>query len=64
MCFSLCKRLITLDILLPILVKRNLKLRLLSSGRPRKLTRAYTQWVTHLNQSATWVLLFVACGIT
>ena len=37
MCFSLCKRPITLDILFPILVKWNLKLRLLSSVRPRKL---------------------------
>ena len=64
MCFSLCKRPITLDILLPILVKWNLKLRLLSSVRPKKLTRVYTQWVTHLNQSATEVLLFVACEIT
>ena len=36
MCFSLGKGPITLDILLPILV-RNLKLRLLSSVRPRKL---------------------------
>ena len=37
MCFSLCKRPITLDILFPILVKWNMKLRLLSSVRPRKL---------------------------
>ena len=37
MCFSLCKRPITLDILFSILVKWNLKLRLLSSVRPRKL---------------------------
>ena len=31
MCFSLCKRPITLDILLPILIKWDLKVRLLSS---------------------------------
>ena len=37
MCFGLCKRPITLDILFPNLVKWNLKLRLLSSVRPRKL---------------------------
>ena len=37
MCFSLCKRPITLDIVLPILVKWNLKLRLLSSVRLGKL---------------------------
>ena len=37
MCFSLCKRPITLDILFPILVKWILKLRLLSNVRPRKL---------------------------
>ena len=37
MCFSLCKRPITLDIVLPILVKWNLKLRVLLSVRPKKL---------------------------
>ena len=37
MCFSLCKRPITLDILLPILVKWNMKLGLRSSVRPRKV---------------------------
>ena len=37
MCFSLCKRPITLDILLSILITWNLKMRLLSSVRPRKL---------------------------
>ena len=37
MCFSLCKRPITLDILSPIIDKWHLKQRLLSSVRPRKL---------------------------
>ena len=37
MCFSLCKRPITQDIIFPIVVKWNLKLRLLSSVRPSKL---------------------------
>ena len=33
--------------------------------KPQKIkTRVYTQWVTHLNQSAIEVLLFVACEIT
>ena len=41
MCFSLCKRPIALDILFPILVKWNLKLRLLSSVRPRKFELLY-----------------------
>ena len=57
MCFSLCKRPIILDILFPILVKWNLKLRLLSNVRPRKLNSCiYSQRViTHLIQSATEV---------
>ena len=53
MCFSLCKRPITLDILLPILIKWNLKLRLLSSVRPRKLNSCTYSMGDHLNQSAT-----------
>ena len=59
MCFSLCKRPNTLDILFPILV--NLKLTLLSSVRPRKLKSCMYSMGTHLIQSATEVLLFVAC---
>ena len=64
MFFSLCKRPITLDILLPILVKWNLKLRLLSSARLRKLNPCIYLMGDTLNQSATEVLLFVACEIT
>ena len=37
MCFSLCKRTITLDTLFPILVKWNLKQRQLLNVKPRKL---------------------------
>ena len=61
MCFSLCKRAITLDILLPIFIKWNLKLRLLSSVRPRKLN----SFIYSMGDSfKSKVLLFVACEIT
>ena len=49
MCFSLCNRPITLDTLLPILVKWSLKLRLLSSVRPQKIKLVYI-----LNENAIY----------
>ena len=32
--------------------------------KTQKITCVYTQWVTHINQSATEVLHFEACEIT